>query len=100
MSDRARVPVLEMILLLLVALAVFYPVIARLLPSIPSGPAARSTLHVSRAEANVKVWVNLHSGVYYCHDSALYGKQKPGKFMAQPDAVQRGYSPADQKRCQ
>lgn len=97
MADRARVPIIEIIILLVLALIVFYPAIGRLFPPMSSvqwAPRKRST------EANVKVWVNLHSGVYYCRDSPLYGKQGPGKVMAQPEAVQHGYSPARDKRCQ
>ncbi len=96
MAHRARVPILEIILLLMIALAVFYPAISRLFPpmhSLQFAPRNRGT------EAGVKVWVNLHSGLYYCRDSPLYGRQKPGKLMAQPDAVQYGYSPAQAKRC-
>jgi len=95
-ADRARIPILEIILLLMLALAVFSPVIARLFQS----AAVEWTPRPRHTEANVKVWVNLHSGVYFCRDSRLYGKQKPGKLMEQPDAVQQGYSPAGQKPCQ
>ncbi|HEV2423984.1 MAG TPA: hypothetical protein VGZ29_04055 [Terriglobia bacterium] len=96
MSDRARVPILEIIILLVIALIVFFPVISQILPSAPSLPLLERQ---RAAENRTKVWVNLHSGFYYCAGSTLYGRQKPGKFMAQPEARERGYSPAQQKPC-
>lgn len=97
MAHRSRVPILEIIILLLVALIVFFPVINQILPSAPSLPLP---LQRRAVENNTKVWVNLHSGFYYCVGSSLYGRQKPGTFMALREARQRGYSPAQQKACE
>jgi hypothetical protein len=53
-----------------------------------------------RARLNVKVWVNKSTGIYYCADSALYGRSDPGAYMAQGEAVQTGYSPALGEPCE
>ena len=82
---------------------VFYP----FLPFIPAlvskwGPAYRlaplETPTVAAATI-VKVWTYKKTGVYYCPDSKLYGKVKPGDYMAQETALERGYQPAGQDRC-
>lgn len=93
MAHRARVPILEIIILLVIALIVFFPVINKILPSAPSLPFLRPRA----AQKNTRVWVNLHSGLYYCTGSHFYGRQKPGKFMTVQDARQRGFSAAQQK---
>jgi hypothetical protein len=77
------------------ALAVFFPVISRLFPSLSLGTVRRRR----PIESPSKVWVNLRSGFYYCRDSSVYGKLTPGTFMTQRQALQAGYSPAGQKHC-
>jgi len=47
----------------------------------------------------VKVWTYKKTGVYYCPDSKLYGKVKPGDYMTQEKALERGYRPAGQESC-
>ena len=47
----------------------------------------------------VKVWTYKKTGVYYCPDSKFYGKVKPGEFMTQETALERGYRPAGQDPC-
>jgi hypothetical protein len=47
----------------------------------------------------VKVWTYKKTGVYYCPDSKLYGKVKPGNYMTQEKALERGYRPAGQEPC-
>jgi hypothetical protein len=53
-----------------------------------------------KARLNVKVRVNKSTGIYYCPDSALYGRSDPGAYMTQAEAVQTGYSPALGEPCQ
>lgn len=48
----------------------------------------------------VKVWVNKSTGIYYCPDSAMYGRSALGSYMVQGDAIQTGYSPALGKPCE
>jgi hypothetical protein len=47
----------------------------------------------------VRVWAYKKTGLYYCPDSHFYGKFKPGMYMTQEQAVERGYSPAAQQPC-
>jgi hypothetical protein len=47
----------------------------------------------------VKVWVYKKTALYYCPDSKLYGKVKPGVYMTQEKALERGYRPAGQDPC-
>ncbi len=47
----------------------------------------------------VKVWTYKKTGLYYCPDSKLYGKIKPGVYMTQEKALERGYRPAGQLPC-
>jgi len=49
--------------------------------------------------SSAKVWVNKQSGFYYCSGSAFYGKIKPGRYMAQGDALQTGYRPNSGEYC-
>lgn len=51
------------------------------------------------AATNIKVWTYKKTGLYYCPDSKLYGKVKPGVYMTQEKALERGYRPAGQVRC-
>lgn len=45
------------------------------------------------------VWTVKKTGWYYCPDSRLYGKVKPGAEMSEEDALQRGYRPAGGYAC-
>jgi len=51
------------------------------------------------ADTVVKVWTFKNTGLYYCPDSRFYGKVKPGAYMDQDEALERGYRPAAQERC-
>jgi hypothetical protein len=53
-----------------------------------------------RGRLNVKVWVNKSTGIYYCSDSASYGRSEPGTYMTQGEAVQSGYSPVLGEPCE
>lgn len=47
----------------------------------------------------VKVWVYKKTGLYFCPDSKVYGKAKPGVYMSQEKALGRGYRPAGGDPC-
>src|ERR1700726_1945351 len=47
----------------------------------------------------VKVWVYKKTGLYFCPDSNLYGKVKPGVYMTQEKEPGRGYRPPGQDPC-
>jgi hypothetical protein len=48
---------------------------------------------------NAQVWVDLHTALYYCSDSDLYGKTPGGKFTTQRDAQLDQFEPAARKDC-
>lgn len=49
---------------------------------------------LAKVQLERRVWANASSGVYYCSDSALYGRTTSGQFMNQGEAIQKGYTPA------
>jgi len=48
---------------------------------------------------DTRVWVDLHTALYYCPGSELYGKTAGGKFTTQRDAQQDQFEPASRKVC-
>jgi len=48
---------------------------------------------------NAPVWVDLHTALYYCSDSDLYGKTPGGKFTTQRDAQMDQFEPAARRNC-
>jgi len=48
---------------------------------------------------NAKVWVDLHTALYYCPGSELYGKTPGGKFTSQHEAQLDQFEPAYRKSC-
>jgi|SRR5580693_2310897 hypothetical protein len=42
-----------------------------------------------------EVWVNTKSGKYWKPGSRYYGKTKRGEYMAEKEAAQKGYRPAN-----
>jgi uncharacterized Zn finger protein (UPF0148 family) len=69
----------------------------RLLVSL--GVAEAPTPPVYKGNPNTQVWVDLHTALYYCPGSELYGKTAGGKFTSQRDAQQDQFEPAAQKSC-
>jgi len=49
---------------------------------------------------DVRVWVDVHTALYYCPGSDLYGKTPGGKFEAQHDAQEDQFEPATGKVCE
>jgi len=95
-SRSATVPVV-VVVLLLVALAVFAPILAKRpgltwLPTLSANP--KNTHNMA-----VRVWVNRRSGFYYCRASKFYGKMHPGVLLRQGSALGRGYRPAEGSLC-
>ncbi len=54
---------------------------------------------LAKAQLERRVWANSSSGVYYCPDSALYGRTSSGQYMNQGEALQKGYTPALNTPC-
>jgi hypothetical protein len=69
----------------------------RLLVSL--GLAETPTPPVYLGNPNAQVWVDLHTALYYCSDSDLYGKTPGGKFTTQRDAQMDQFEPAARKDC-
>ena len=52
-----------------------------------------------RGNPETQVWVDLHTALYYCPGSDLYGKTAKGKLTSQRDAQMDQFEPADRKAC-
>lgn len=57
----------------------------------------KPVLSVGRADA--QVWVDVHTALYYCEGSDLYGKTPEGRFTTQREAQQDQFQPASQTPC-
>ena len=55
---------------------------------------------VPTGNPNVWVWVDVHTALYYCPGSDLYGKTEGGKFVLQHDAQLDQFQPAARKNCE
>ena len=55
---------------------------------------------VVKSNPNVNVWVDVHTALYYCEGSDLYGKTPGGHFATQRDALQDEFEPAERVPCQ
>jgi hypothetical protein len=53
----------------------------------------------STGNPDAKVWVDLHSALYYCPGADLYGKTPQGKYLSQRDAQLGQFEPAYRKAC-
>jgi GAF domain len=59
----------------------------------PSAPA-----YTGNPEA--KVWIDVHTALYYCVGSELYGKTPGGRFTSQGDAQQDSFQSASRRPCE
>lgn len=55
---------------------------------------------VASGNPNAWVWVDVHTALYYCAGSDLYGKTDGGKFALQHDAQLDQFHPAARKNCE
>jgi hypothetical protein len=55
---------------------------------------------VATGNPNVWVWVDVHTALYYCSGSDLYGKTPGGKFALQHDAQLDQFQPAARRDCE
>lgn len=60
---------------------------------------ARTAALPSGANAQVKVWVDLNTALYYCPGAHSYGRTKTGRYLNQVDARLANFEPAEQKEC-
>ena len=92
-----KVSLLPVFVVLILALLVFlapWKIWSLLVSALTPGKSRRSALNGS-----AKVWVSSRSGFYYCNDSTIFGKMTPGSYMAQGEALQKGYRPAEAQPC-
>jgi putative methionine-R-sulfoxide reductase with GAF domain len=54
---------------------------------------------VDMGNPGAQVWVDVHTALYYCSGSELFGKTADGKFTTQRDAQQDQFEPANRKAC-
>jgi len=50
--------------------------------------------------ADVRVWVDVHTALYYCPGADLYGKTPGGRFISQRAAQQDQFEPATRVACE
>jgi hypothetical protein len=84
-------------ILLLLSFATFFPSLDHRQPAARLWAAVRRTRVINKQD--VRVWIVKRSGFYYCSDSTVYGKLRPGAYMRQGEALQRGYQPFFQRVC-
>ena len=65
------------------------------LAQVPSQTPAAPT-----GNPDVRVWVDVHTALYYCPGSNLYGKTPGGEFETQHDAQQDQFEPATGSVCE
>jgi GAF domain len=54
---------------------------------------------VDLGNPEAQVWVDVHTALYYCSGSELFGRTADGKFATQRDAQQDQFEPANRKAC-
>ena len=52
-----------------------------------------------KGNPDTKVWVDLHTALYYCPGTDLYGRTPKGRFTSQKDAQLDQYEPAYRRAC-
>jgi len=103
-SSRSRLATTVAIIFLLVVLAAMAPLLAKYRGTPQVWVEKLEAMSQSQPEApptDVKqtVWVNRRSGLYYCRDSKLYEKMRPGFSMPQETALLKGFRPAQGQAC-
>jgi hypothetical protein len=60
---------------------------------------APQTTPESKGNPDTQVWIDLHTALYYCPGSDLYGKTPKGRLSSQRDAQLDQFEPANRKPC-
>ena len=66
---------------------------------ISMGLAEAPPVPVDHGNPSVQVWVDLHTALYYCPGTDLYGKTPSGKYTTQRDAQLDQFQPAYRETC-
>jgi hypothetical protein len=53
-----------------------------------------------KGNPDTQVWIDLHTALYYCPGSDLYGKTPKGRISSQRDALLDQFEPANRKACE
>ena len=72
----------------------------RLLISLGLAEAPEETTREDKGNPDTQVWIDLHTALYYCPGSELYGKTEKGRFASQRDAQLDQFEPASRKACE
>ena len=64
------------------------------------GLAAPPPMPVHHDKPDTRVWVDVHTGLYYCPDAQLYGKTQGGKFTTERYARLEHFTAANGDLCQ
>jgi len=104
MPSQNRVVPVAIVILVLAALAVLAPVLAKFHNQPATWVAKIEVMSANQPagpdlELKHNVWVNQRSGFYYCRQSKFYGRIHPGLSMRQGPALLRGYRPAEGGMC-
>ena len=54
---------------------------------------------IYQGNPETKVWIDLHTAIYYCPGASLYGKTPRGKYARQQDALEDHFEPAGRQAC-
>jgi hypothetical protein len=57
-------------------------------PALPAG-----------ADAQIKVWADRNTGLYYCPGADSYGRTRNGRYMSQAEARLESFEPAQRRDC-
>lgn len=71
----------------------------QVLVSLGLAEAPAPTALPSPGNPNTKVWVDVHTALYYCPGADIYGKTTNGKFTTQLDAQRDHFQPSTLKAC-
>jgi hypothetical protein len=63
-----------------------------------TAPAAQAVVPAG-ANAQIRVWVDLKTGLYYCPGADSYGRTRSGRYLNQADARLGSFEPAERKEC-
>ena len=63
------------------------------------GLAEAPTVTVYKGDPDARVWVDVHTALYYCSGSEFFGKTKGGRYAKQRDAQLDQFQPAARKAC-
>ena len=61
-------------------------------------PAKKAVLPAG-ADAQIRVWADRNTGLYYCPGADSYGRTRNGRYMSQAEARLESFEPAQRRDC-